>query len=222
MNKASHLESAPVPEGLVARSASHKGPQGLDDGDWENGEDLTISEYWSGDPAPPERRCDARLLWSDAGLHIRFQAVQAEPLVVSEVPVLDRKTNRLWERDVCEIFIAPGKEVPSRYLEFEAAPTGEWLDLAIEYESDERITDWDFSSGMTAAGRIGEGKVEMTVTVPWDAFGTRPRAGDVGRGKLFRIVGAGEERRDLAWSPMLTKEPNFHVPGRFGRFVFVG
>ena len=39
----------------------------------------------------------------------------------------------LWDRDVCEIFIAPDEHVIERYFEFEAAPTGEWLDVAIHW-----------------------------------------------------------------------------------------
>ena len=222
MKQASNPVNAPVPEGSVRRAASARGPQGLDDPEWEAADALTVSEYWSGESAPPERHCEARILWSDTGLHVRFHAVQAEPPVVAKEPVLDRKTPRLWERDVCEIFIAPGEKDPFRYLEFEVAPTGEWLDLAIEHEKDERATDWDFRSGMSAVGRIGEGSVGMAVTVPWDAFGVKPEPGDIWRGNLLRAVGSGEDRGYLAWSPTLTERPDFHVPQRFGKFVFCG
>jgi hypothetical protein len=62
----------------------------------------------------------------------------------------------------------------------------------------------------------------MALKVPWSAFGRKPRPGDVWLGNLFRCVGKDPNRGYLAWSPTLTKVPNFHVPERFGEFVFVG
>jgi hypothetical protein len=56
--------------------------------------------------------------------------------------------------------------------------------------------------------------------VPWTAFGKKPESGDVWLGNLFRQVGSGETRGYLAWSPTMTRTPNFHVPEKFGEFVF--
>lgn len=220
MNQIPISVSTPPPEGSVRRAASRNGPEGLDENEWKGAECLLLSRYWSGETAPAERRCEARLLWSDAGLHIRFKAEQWEPPVVAEHPVLDRKTIGLWDRDVCEIFIAPGRETSNRYFEFEVAPTGEWLDLAIKMEGTERVTEWGFRSEMKAMGRISEDSVEMAIAVPWTAFGVRPEIGDVWCGNLFRTVGFGKDRGYLAWSPTFTERPDFHVPERFGKLVF--
>ena len=56
--------------------------------------------------------------------------MQYDPLVMSDDPNLASKTLGLWDRDVVEIFIAPDVNEPRRYYEFEAAPNGEWVDLA--------------------------------------------------------------------------------------------
>ena len=75
---------------------------------------------------------------------------------MSANPQTETKTMGLWDRDVCEAFLAPNPEHPNRYFEFEAAPTGEWVDLAVHLKPGQRETEWDFESGMTTAARIGD------------------------------------------------------------------
>lgn len=160
------------------------------------------------------------MLWTDEHLCVRFDANQDEPLVMSEEPARDAKSLGLWDRDVVEIFIAPERGEPRRYYEFEAAPNGEWVDLAIDLTSGERATDTLYRSGMETAARIREGAVTTTIKVPWAAFGKRPAAGDIWLGNLLRCVGRDPDRGYLAWSPTLSAVPNFHVPERFGEFEF--
>jgi alpha-galactosidase len=188
----------------------------LDHSAWETAAAVHITQYWSGERAPEWRHTEARLLWSEAALSVRFVCRQGEPLVISATPQTATKTLGLWERDVCELFIAPDANAPERYFEFEAAPTGEWLDLAIEQLSDARRTDWEFQSGMTAAARISTKQVTIAMHIPWKSLGRQPRAGERWRANLFRCVGTGTERGYLAWQPTLTARPNFHVPRAFG------
>jgi alpha-galactosidase len=56
--------------------------------------------------------------------------------------------------------------------------------------------------------------------VGWEAFGKKPKTGDVWLGNLFRCVGTGISRGYLAWQPTLTDQPNFHVPQVFGSLNF--
>jgi hypothetical protein len=187
---------------------------------WKSGDELTVGTYWNGAEAPEGRRFEVRMLWSASALYVRFEGAQTEPLVVSEKPLLTKKTMRLWDRDVCELFLAPDAKEPRRYPEFEIAPTGEWLDLVVDWRKDEP-RDWEYLSGMESAARIESGKVTMAMKIPWTAFGGKPKAGDIWLGNLFRQVGSGETRGYLAWSPTMTKEPQFHVPEKFGEFIFV-
>src|SRR5436190_10661185 len=106
---------------------------------WKQAQPVKLTRYWSGAAVPRSRTAEARLLWSDEAIHVRFVCNQAEPLVVNPNPVLDKKTRGLWDRDVCEIFLAPDLTAPERYFEFEAAPTGEWIDLAIHLSALPRI-----------------------------------------------------------------------------------
>lgn len=208
---------------LVARrTALELAATDLDHAEWKRARAVRIERYWSGKDAPPQRHAEARLLWSSEALCVRFACSQAEPLVVSESPQTDRKTMNLWDRDVCEIFIAPDARAPERYYEFEVAPTGEWIDLAIHWKPEGRETDWDFHSGMTAAARVSQGSVKMAMRVPWAALGRTPARGDRWRVNLFRCVGRGEGRGYLTWQPTLAPEPSFHVPQVFGWLLFEG
>jgi hypothetical protein len=181
---------------------------------------VTVDTYWSGDAAPEHRRFSAGLLWSDSELIVVFDAIVGEPLVINPTPGLSRKTIGLWERDVCEIFIAPDESEPRRYFEFEVAPTGEWIDLVIDLTGGERTTDWEYNSGMTAAARIEEGRVLMSMKMPWEAFGRKPDPGDIWLGNIFRCVGRAPDRGYLAWQPTMTEKQNFHVPKAFQELIF--
>jgi hypothetical protein len=134
---------------------------------------------------------------------------------------LSSKTRGLWDRDVCEIFVAPNRDEPRKYFEFEIAPNGEWIDLGVYQKPDERVTDWDYRSGMQSSSKIERGKITMAIKVPWKAFGKTPKTSDVWLGNLFRCVGSGATRGYLAWQPTKTPEPAFHAPEAFGEFEFV-
>ena len=187
---------------------------------WENCEPVRIEQYWSGEPAAASRHAEARLCWSGEALHVRFVGEQHEPLIVADNPILDRKTLGLWDRDVCEIFVAPDPAHPERYFEFEAGPTGEWVDLGIVITPSGRETDWDFNSGMTTAARLDGNRLTVGIRVPWSDSIPRPKAGDLWRVNIFRCVGPEAPDRYLAWRPTRTPEPNYHVPEAFGRLVF--
>lgn len=193
----------------------------FDNKSWKNADEILVDKYWSGKNAPLHRHFKTKLLWSDAALYIRFEANQSEPLVVSDAPNLKSKTKGLWDRDVCEIFLAPNPESPRKYFEFEIAPSGEWIDLGIYQKPDERITDWEYDSKMQSAAKIEKDKIWMAIKIEWKAFGKTPKAGDEWKGNIFRCIGTGETRGYLAWQPTMTKTPSFHVPEKFGEFEFV-
>jgi hypothetical protein len=193
----------------------------LDSNYWEKSQTVAIEKYWSGENAPLGRHAKAKFLWSETALYVRFEANQIEPLIISGEPNLKTKTRGLWDRDVCEIFVAPDRDEPRKYFEFEIAPTGEWIDLAIHQLPERRETDFEYDSGMLSAARIEKDKVLMAMKIEFKAFGKAPKANEVWRGNLFRCVGAGATRGYLAWQPTGTPLPAFHVPEAFGEFEFL-
>src|SRR2546427_2847570 len=145
--------------------------------EWGKAKPAQIDHYWSGELAPEGRCAEARLLWSSKALHIRFICHQAEPLVISSKPQFSQKTMNLWDRDVCEIFIAPDPNVVERYLEFEAAPTGEWLDVAIHWTPEKRESDWEFQSHMTTAAQVERDRITIGMRIPWNHWIHEPQLG---------------------------------------------
>jgi hypothetical protein len=200
---------------ILARHITH-----FDDAVWQECRPIKIEHYWSGEPAPATRHAEARICWSDEALHVRFVCEQHEPLIVTESPVTDKKTLGLWDRDVCEIFLAPDRENPQRYFEFEAAPTGEWVDLAVVLTPSGRETDWDYRSGMAAAAKVEPHRVIVEMRIPWSESIPKPERGAIWGVNLFRCVGPESPDRYLAWRPTKTSEPNFHVPEAFGSLSF--
>ena len=187
---------------------------------WTQAQPIQIARHWCGEEAPASRHAEARIIWSDESLGIRFVCNQKEPLIVNSNPQLDQKTIGLWDRDVCEIFIAPDAANPNRYFEFEAAPTGEWVDLAVNLTPTERETDRAFYSGMTVAAGVALDQVTVSMRIPWSDSIPKPAIEDEWRVNLFRCVGTGIQRY-LAWQPTYAPEPNFHVPEAFGWLSFV-
>lgn len=192
----------------------------LTSSEWEKTKPALIDRYWSGAPAPAGRHAEARILWSDKAMHLRFVGHQAEPLIVSSNPDKSKKAMGLWDRDVCEIFIAPDANVVERYFEFEAAPTGEWLDVAIHWSAGKRESDWEFQSHMTTAARVDKDRVTIAMRIPWNHWIHKPERAERWRINLLRCVGKDPDRGYLAWQPTRTPEPNFHVPQVFGWLVF--
>ncbi len=188
--------------------------------EWNKALPLRIERYWSGESAPRGRQAEARILWSSKALHVRFVCHQSEQLIVSPTPQTAKKTMGLWDRDVCEIFIAPDPHVVERYFEFEAAPTGEWLDVAIHWTPEKRESDWEFQSHMTAASQVERDRITIGMRIPWNHWIHEPQRDERWRINLFRCVGSDPGRGYLTWQPTRTKEANFHVPQVFGWLVF--
>lgn len=194
----------------------------LDNEAWKLADPIKTKSNWNGQRAPKHRRFETRLLWTETGLYVRFDAAQGEALVINKFPNLREKTNGLWDRDVCELFIAPDKNAPNKYFELEVAPTGEWLDLQVQLAEGERRVNSDWISGIQTNTTMTRDLVVIAFRVKWEALGATPAAGDVWLGNLFRCVGKSKVRGYLAWSATRTEEPNFHVPQRFGEFTFAG
>ena len=195
-------------------------PLGFNDAAWNNCRPVFIQRLWSGEPAPADRHAEVRVGWNHQHLLARFVCEQHEPLIISDSPNTESKTIGLWDRDVCEVFVAPSKTDPSRYFEFEAAPTGEWIDLALLKTASGRETEWDYMSGMKTRSTIESGRVIVLICIPWSSRIPEPSAGDEWGVNLFRCIGPDEATRYLAWRPTGTPEPYFHVPEAFGILRF--
>lgn len=149
----------------------------------------------------------------------------------------------LYDEEVVEIFLAPRGEL-THYFELELNPGNVIFDADVHSPHLLRATmtvdrSWTCTGLKTrihatlpvhrepgGAGRSTEGGVRAGVwialwQIPWAGLGEPPPVpGAVWRGNFYRID-RGPSDRYLAWSPTGEDPPNFHVPPRFGRILFV-
>ncbi|MGB7845818.1 MAG: carbohydrate-binding family 9-like protein [Candidatus Acidiferrum sp.] len=168
-------------------------------------------------------KTEVRGFWTDSDLYLLFISPYIE--LNLWLPADNSKDRlKLWDRDVVEFFLGDDWRDIKRYREFEIAPTGDWVDLAIDLNHDSYDAKWD--SGWQRQGRIDE-KTHIwyaAARVPLRSVSEKPiAAGTRWRVNLYRIDGLGEDpvRRFMCWQPtcVVNQDPN-HVPEHFGTLVF--
>src|SRR5437588_11821050 len=74
---------------------------------WELSAPLRFDKDWQGKNADPERETEVRLLWTPETLVVRFQAKYRVITVFLDAES-KRRRDQPWDRDVAEVFLAPG------------------------------------------------------------------------------------------------------------------
>lgn len=183
---------------------------------WDKAEPVAFCTDWRGESPDPRRETQARLLWSQEFLYIQFRCRYRELCVY---PGNNSRRDKLWEKDVAELFIRPPERALRRYLEFEISPNGDWLDLDIEPGKKTIL----FCS-LISRVRIDEDARVWTaeMAIPFDCLTARFNPDAIWALNLFRIEGCGPGRFYSAWWPTHSPQPNFHVPEAFGELHFAG
>jgi hypothetical protein len=137
-----------------------------------------------------------------------------------------RDRDKLWDRDVVEVFLGDDWKNIRHYREYEIAPTGERVDLAIDLDGGGEGRAW--SSGWETRARIDQAaKIWYAAArIPLASVSSaRVAPGTRWRINLYRIDGEGpdSQRRFLCWQPtcVVNRDPN-HVPEAFGTLIFQG
>lgn len=193
----------------------------LRDAVWDVLPPVAVTSDWRGIPCELGRHFTFQIAWTKSFLSIRFITQRTDECVIGPNPNLDLKTLGLWNRDVCEIFIAPDISNPNRYFEFEIAPTGEWVDLEINFDDDLRITNTEYEGNAVYETFSSNGFDTMMISIPWRSLGLNPEVGMKLKGNIFRCTGMDSNRGYLAYQPTMTDEPNFHVPQSFVDFTLI-
>jgi len=176
---------------------------------------IRFDSDWQGKNADPRRETEVRLLWSPDSLYMRFRCRYRSLTVFDDGDASGRR-DKLWDRDVAEVFLQPDS-TGRRYWEFEIAPNGMWIDLDIS-PSGKR----DPQSGMLSRVVLDQ-KEELWTTelaIPMSALVHHFDPAYAWRVNFFRVEGAVEPRFYSAWRPTHTPQPNFHVPEAFGVLRF--
>jgi alpha-galactosidase len=189
--------------------------------DWESASPVVFHTDWRGEHADPGRETQVRLLWTTENLYIHFRARYREITVFADAQPTGRR-DRLWDRDVAEVFLQPEPAKPRRYKEIEISPNGYWIDLGIDLDTPERKRD--LHSGLRRRAGIGTKEKTWTaeLVIPMKALVTNFDPGMSWRANFFRVEGPQEPRFYSAWRPTLMPQPDFHVPEAFGKLVFAG
>lgn len=182
--------------------------------EWERAAPVAFCSDWRGEHADPQRETLARFLWSDECLFVQFLCRYRMIYVYDGGNI---RRDRLWLRDVAELFIRPGTDDPKHYKEFEISPNGDWLDLDIDYGQKSILyCDLRSSVSMDTDARIWSAELAIPFACLTAAFSPD----EVWRLNLFRIEGPEPARFYSAWRPTFTPQPNFHVPEYFGELRF--
>lgn len=155
-----------------------------------------------------------RLLWTRESLFVRFQCRYRQIYTYEGAA---QRRDRLWLRDVAEIFIRTGEEDPRRYKEFEISPNGDFLDLDIgPGRKTILFCDIRCRAAVDSAAHVWTGEMAVPMGCLTPKFDPRK----IWALNLFRIEGKEPERFYSAWRATHTPQPNFHVPEAFGKLLF--
>lgn len=187
----------------------------------KNSNSIKLLEY-NGNNVSKDMNTFYDLYWNDKGFYARFLSFHNGQIKFcpKETEILENgKTFKLWViSEVCEIFISHAEL--EFYREFEFAPDGRFLDIAIENRVGERKTDFYWVSNLEYKSEIHDDYWEGFVFIPWTAFENKiPKVGDIWHGNFYRILTRDEKELYLAWSPVY--KINFHQPQYFGDIIFV-
>lgn len=166
---------------------------------------------------------EIRAFWTDANLYLLFKCPYTV-LNLFQPPNHTQARVGLWDRDVVEMFLGYDWKNIRHYREFEIAPTGDWIDLAIDL--DHNSYDHSWRSGWHTMARIDEAQKTWyaAAQIPLSSVSPEPvHAGARWRGNLYRIDGPGPDpqRHFMCWQPTCAgKRDSNHVPEHFGTLVF--
>jgi alpha-galactosidase len=183
---------------------------------WAAAQAISFDWDWRGENADAQRSTEVRVMWTAEMLYLRF--VQRYRTITAYADARqDGWRDELWDRDVAEAFLQPDSSDARKYLEFEVAPNGQWIDLLISHG-----TKAELGSKLKRRVVLDEAKKTWTaeLAIPMQSLTKTFSASDVWRVNFFRVEGEKEPRFYSAWRPTKTEVPQFHVPEAFGRLIF--
>src|SRR5439155_25644993 len=90
----------------------------------------------------PKIKTEVRGFWTDSDLYLLFISPDTE--LNLWLPADNTKDRlKLWDRDVVEFFLGDDWIEINHYREFEIAPTGDWVDMAIDLNKESYSADWN-------------------------------------------------------------------------------
>jgi hypothetical protein len=196
----------------------------LDEPSWLAAEPIYLIRTDTG--KAPRYPTTAKVLWDDRFLYVGFYC--ADPDIWGTITEHD---GPMYDEEVVEVFIDANQDGIS-YVELEVNPLNVTLDLFALNRGGRLRTLFDWASqgwqhAVTIDGHLNQREREdrswtVEMAVPLVDVETAPHIppleGDVWRANLYRIDRGKEGDEYSAWSP--TCAINYHIPSRFGEWVF--
>ena len=193
---------------------------------WDGPPTATFCSDWRGQNSDPTLQTNVHVLWSSSTLYLRFQARYKD---LNLYPEKNQHKDRLWLRDVAEVFLQPPGSNKAGYKELEVSPNGNWFAVSIISYEEEKVEKW--KCDLKSKGDIDESQHIWTgeLAIPMECLTKQFDPAANWRVNFFRIEGlAGRDKRETkdshrfysAWHPTNTERPFFHVPEVFGELKF--
>lgn len=157
--------------------------------------ELQIGHTWDGQPIPSAEQTHLTLHPRDGELIVRVEApFHGDP----PPPGPPGPTDRLWEREVVELFVLGEGD---RYLEVEMSPFGHYLVLRLDgvRQPFASCLPMPYAASRRSDRWTGEARLPLV----WRPPGAL-------RVNAFAIHGQGDTRRYLASTPLPGPSPDFH------------
>lgn len=186
----------------------------LDEPEWKSCKAARMEYSSRTVDAYPELSTKVRALWSDKYLYLYYES-PFDQLGVLPVTKVGERIG-LWEGDVVEAFIGSNPDLPNVYTEYEWAPNGESLDLAVDLPN----KDFAWSSKMESKVVVDQDRKlwSTEVRIPLSSVSeSLPAKGTRWRFNMYRHDTS--HKAFMAWSPTTTSTA--HTPERFGWLEFV-
>src|SRR5215813_6099692 len=120
---------------------------------WANSASAWIEKDCTDKLSYPELKTEVRGFWTDTDLYLLFVSPY-KVLNLWQPPDNSKDRLKLWDKDVVEFFLGDDWQNIRHYREFEIAPTGDWIDLAIDLDHESYDQGW--RSGWKTEARIDE------------------------------------------------------------------
>jgi hypothetical protein len=120
---------------------------------WQKVKPVSMTKDCSKTLDYPDLKTEIRGFWSNTDLYLLF-VCPFRSLNLFLPAQNDQPRRGLWDRDVVEMFLGDDWENIRHYREYEIAPTGDWIDLAIDLDHRGQNRDW--RSGWKTLARIDE------------------------------------------------------------------
>ena len=187
--------------------------------DWDAIPVMPIDNFLWLDPV--DVTAQAQICWDDEAFYVRMKALEPK-LRMQESGLVPEVC-----RDSCFEFFFQPTDRPE-YMNFEMNPDcSVWLGYGVDGEKRMRLLIPKVDTLLSARGTFTFDGWRLTYKIPFSFLRIfypefAPKEGMCIRGNIYKCGERTTTPHFMAWNPIVSKKPNFHLPEFFGNLVFGG